>query len=548
MAANFGLTRAGSACSRASSPAASRLLLVLAALVLIIGPWEVSAADFLDTLRKFAFGFRIGDLTISFSAIFSAAVILVVALIVTRALQELARAAASCRAPSSSPSLQHSIAAIFGYVGVIAAIVLALSQLGIDLQKVALIAGALSVGIGFGLQSIVSNFVSGLILLAERPIRVGDLIVVKGEEGYVRRIRVRATEIETFERASVIIPNAEFITGAVKNWTHANTTGRIIVKVGVGYDSDADAGARHPARLRATSIRGCSRRRRRARCCSASATARSNSSCAACRGPCRCRSWSRAAISTSRSCAGFARPGSRSPTRSARCGSSATAARPIAAAAGAYEATAGTGVTFTLWSLFRAATSAATGGQKTRMISTAVRPHGAVLRRPRGAGARRPRRLCGRPGADGSQPSFYRSLAEAGAELDAAAAASMISGYRQNNGLTTVTRRSRADEARAGAGAGHGGAQQDRPRRHPAPSTPGSTRRGIDAQVAAENIGPATTPWPRPSPAGAIPRRTAPTCCSSGATRMGIAAVYAPKSKYKVFWALILAAPDGARG
>ena len=138
------------------------------------------------------------------------------------------------------PSLQQSIAAIVGYVGVIVAIVLALSQLGIDLQKVALIAGALSVGIGFGLQSIVSNFVSGLILLAERPIRVGDLVVVKGEEGYVRRIRVRATEIETFERASVIIPNAEFITGAVKNWTHANTTGRIIVKVGVGYDSDPD--------------------------------------------------------------------------------------------------------------------------------------------------------------------------------------------------------------------------------------------------------------------------------------------------------------------
>jgi len=141
---------------------------------------------------------------------------------------------------SFDTGLQNSISTIIGYVGAIAVIAMTMGQLGLNFESIALVAGALSVGIGFGLQSIVSNFVSGLILLAERPIRVGDTILVKGEEGYVRRISVRATEIETFDRAMVLIPNSDLITGMVKNFTHANTTGRIIVKVNVAYDADAD--------------------------------------------------------------------------------------------------------------------------------------------------------------------------------------------------------------------------------------------------------------------------------------------------------------------
>jgi potassium efflux system protein len=169
--------------------------------------------------------------------VFTAVLVLFLLLIVTRIVQRWLETELLPRT-NMEPSLQLSIVTIFGYVGAITAIGLALSGLGFDLQKVALIAGALSVGIGFGLQSVVSNFVCGLILLTERPIRVGDSIVVKGEEGWVRRVRVRATEIETFDRASVIIPNSEFITGVVKNWTRANTLGRIVIKVGVAYDSD----------------------------------------------------------------------------------------------------------------------------------------------------------------------------------------------------------------------------------------------------------------------------------------------------------------------
>jgi potassium-dependent mechanosensitive channel len=139
------------------------------------------------------------------------------------------------------PSLQHSVGTLIGWTLLVAAIAFALSRLGIDAQQIALIAGALSVGIGFGLQAVVSNFICGIILLAERPIRVGDWVVVKNEEGIVRRISVRATEIETFDRASVIIPNSEFITGAVKNLTHSDTMGRVIVKLRVAFDSDMEA-------------------------------------------------------------------------------------------------------------------------------------------------------------------------------------------------------------------------------------------------------------------------------------------------------------------
>src|SRR5262249_46059081 len=199
----------------------------------------LSVFEVFGRLQDSILGAGIAGITISLGTILAAGVVLLLGLLATRGVQHWLERQFLPRT-GLEPGLQHSISAILGYVGVIAVAALALAEAGIDLQKVALIAGALSVGIGFGLQSVVNNFVSGLILLAERPIRVGDSIVVKGEEGWVRRIRVRATEIETFERATVIIPNSELITGVVKNWTHANTMGRITVKLGVDYASDPE--------------------------------------------------------------------------------------------------------------------------------------------------------------------------------------------------------------------------------------------------------------------------------------------------------------------
>jgi len=132
----------------------------------------------------------------------------------------------------------EALITISGYVITTIAVLIGLSIAGVDFGNLAIIAGALSVGIGFGLQNVVNNFVSGLILLFERPIKTGDWVVVGGTEGYVKQIRIRSTQIQTFDNADVIVPNSDLISSQVTNWMLRNIRGRVKIPVTVAYGSD----------------------------------------------------------------------------------------------------------------------------------------------------------------------------------------------------------------------------------------------------------------------------------------------------------------------
>ncbi len=164
-------------------------------------------------------------------------VIFTALLFLTRLLQRWLRERVVAQGRMDS-GVANSVDQAVGYLGVGLAALISVSYAGFDITSLAIVAGALSVGIGFGLQSIVNNFVSGLILLVERPIKVGDWIVVGDQQGNVRRISVRSTEIETFDRASLIVPNSELISGRVLNWTHRNMLGRVVLKLWTDGQTD----------------------------------------------------------------------------------------------------------------------------------------------------------------------------------------------------------------------------------------------------------------------------------------------------------------------
>jgi potassium efflux system protein len=216
-----------------------RVALVLLALATVLTPFGAGPADLLASARQTLGNLKLGELAIHPSSIGSGVLVLLGGMLVLRVLKRWLREQLLPKS-AMDRGMQESIITLLGYVGGLLVVVLTLAALQVDLKSITWIVSALSVGIGFGLQAIVQNFISGLILLVERPVKVGDWVSLSSDvEGDIRRINVRATEIQMGDRSTVIVPNSQLITQNVRNVTLANAQGRVQIKLPMPLSSDA---------------------------------------------------------------------------------------------------------------------------------------------------------------------------------------------------------------------------------------------------------------------------------------------------------------------
>lgn len=212
------------------------LLITLPVLAII---WGYRIQEIGDAITRLRTGVSFGDVTLSAGDFLTFVVVFIVGFFLTRWIQRILAIAVLPKTGVDHGG-QAAIVTGIGYLGLLLAAGVAFASTGLDLSSLAFVFGALSVGLGFGLQKVVENFTSGILLLIERPIREGDWVEVADYSGIVRKISVRATHVETFDRHMIIIPNSEFITSSVKNLSIGGAAARIIVPIGVAYGSDLE--------------------------------------------------------------------------------------------------------------------------------------------------------------------------------------------------------------------------------------------------------------------------------------------------------------------
>jgi potassium-dependent mechanosensitive channel len=215
-----------------------RVLLALVAVGTLLMPFGGGPNDLFSHIGTVFVGLKVGELTIKPGAIFNALLVFAAGMVVVRIIK---RWLSDQLLPKTNFDLgmQMSIVTLLNYVAVVIVVALALKTADVSLQSLTWIASALSVGIGFGLQAIVSNFISGLILLAEQPVKVGDWVSMSGVEGDVKRINVRATEIQLWDSSTMIVPNSQFITQNLRNVTRGNALGRVKISLPMPLGTDA---------------------------------------------------------------------------------------------------------------------------------------------------------------------------------------------------------------------------------------------------------------------------------------------------------------------
>ncbi|WP_260288096.1 MULTISPECIES: DUF3772 domain-containing protein [unclassified Xanthomonas] len=218
--------------------AVSRVVLILLGVAALITPYGANLSAVTGWAENVSHGIEIGkELTITPAAVVRALLVFVVGLGVVQVVQQWLL---NTYLPKTEldAGARNSISTVARYLGWLIVAIWGLTALGLDLRRLALVLSALSVGIGFGLQAITQNFVSGLILLAERPVKIGDWVRIGDQEGDVRKISVRATEIQVGDRSTLIVPNSELITKSVRNMTLSNPLGRVQLQFSVPLDAN----------------------------------------------------------------------------------------------------------------------------------------------------------------------------------------------------------------------------------------------------------------------------------------------------------------------